>query len=82
VETGGAGPLITASARLLAEMVRAQERLDHPLADDFARLDRPNARMLVGVSETMRRIAIGRRALRALLLANRLAGRTVPAAAA
>ena len=77
---GGAGPLITASARLLAEMVRAQERLDHPVAEDFARIDRPSARMLVGVSETMRRIALGRRALRAFLLANRLTGHTQPAA--
>jgi cation diffusion facilitator CzcD-associated flavoprotein CzcO len=74
---GGAGPLITASARLLAEMVRAQERLDHPLADDLARLEAPSARMLVGVSETMRRIAVGRRALKGVLVANRLAGHTV-----
>jgi hypothetical protein len=74
---GGAGPLITASSRLLADMVRAQERLDHPLADDFARLQRPSARMLVGVSETMRRIALGARVLDAIVLANRLAGRTV-----
>ncbi|HZA90491.1 MAG TPA: NAD(P)-binding domain-containing protein [Solirubrobacterales bacterium] len=78
---GGAGPLITASARLLAEMVRAQERLDHPLADDLARLQAPSARMLVGVSETMRRIAVGRRALRGVLVANRLAGHTVQPAA-
>ena len=78
---GGAGPLITASARLLAEMVQAQERLDHPLADDLARLEAPSARMLVGVSETMRRIAVGRRALRGVLVANRLAGRTVQPAA-
>ena len=78
---GGAGPLITASARLLAEMVRAQERLDHPLADDLARLEAPSARMLVGVSETMRRIAVGRRALRGVLVANRLAGHTVQPAA-
>ena len=78
---GGAGPLITASARLLAEMVQAQERLDHPLADDLARLQAPSARMLVGVSETMRRIAVGRRALRGVLVANRLAGHTVQPAA-
>jgi cation diffusion facilitator CzcD-associated flavoprotein CzcO len=78
---GGAGPLITASARLLAEMVQAQERLDHPLADDLARLEAPSARMLVGVSETMRRIAVGRRALKGVLVANRLAGHTVQPAA-
>jgi cation diffusion facilitator CzcD-associated flavoprotein CzcO len=74
---GGAGPLITASARLLAEMVRAQEELDHPLADDMARLEAPSAEMLVGISETMRRIAIGRRALKLIMTGNRLAGRTV-----
>jgi cation diffusion facilitator CzcD-associated flavoprotein CzcO len=74
---GGAGPLITAGSRLLAEMARAQGRLDHPLSDDLARLERPNARMLVGVSETLRRIAVGRRAVKGILLANRLAGRTV-----
>jgi cation diffusion facilitator CzcD-associated flavoprotein CzcO len=78
---GGAGPLITASARLLAEMVQAQERLDHPLADDLARLEAPSARMLVGVSETMRRIAVGRRALTGIVVANRLAGHTVQPAA-
>ncbi|MGH2961846.1 MAG: flavin-containing monooxygenase [Solirubrobacterales bacterium] len=76
---GGAGSLITAGASLLAEMVRAQDRLDHPLADDLARLERPDAGMLVGVSETMRRIALGRRALKAILLANRIAGRADPA---
>jgi hypothetical protein len=76
---GGAGPLITAGSQLLAEMVQAQGRLDHPLSDDLARLERPSARMLVGVSETLRRIAVGRRALKGILLANRLAGRTVEA---
>lgn len=76
---GGAGPLITAGAELLARMVRVQERLDHPLADDLARVDPPSARMLVGVSETMRKIAAGRRALPVLLRVNELAGRTVEA---
>jgi hypothetical protein len=76
---GGAGPLITAGSRLLAEMVQVQARLDHPLSDDLARVDRPDARMLVGVSETLRRITLGRRTLKGILLANRLAGRTVEA---
>jgi hypothetical protein len=31
---GGAGPLISRGARPLARMIRVQERLDHPLADD------------------------------------------------
>jgi cation diffusion facilitator CzcD-associated flavoprotein CzcO len=79
---GGAGPLITAGADLLADMVRVQERLDHPVAEDLARLEPPSAQMLVGVSESMRRIRRGRRALRALLWANRLRGRTVDAPAA
>jgi cation diffusion facilitator CzcD-associated flavoprotein CzcO len=73
---GGAGPLITRGAELLAEMVRVQERLDHPLADDLARLEAPSAEILVGVSETSRRIAAGRRALPVLLALNRLRGRT------
>jgi cation diffusion facilitator CzcD-associated flavoprotein CzcO len=76
---GGAGPLITAAARLLAEMVRVQEQLDHPLADDLSRLEPPSAEMLVGISETMRRIAMGRRALKLIMGANRLTGRTVNA---
>jgi hypothetical protein len=74
---GGAGPLITRGAELLAEMARAQERLDHPLADDLAPLDPPSAEILVGVSETSRRIALGRRAVRALTAINRVRGRTL-----
>jgi hypothetical protein len=74
---GGAGPLITRGAELLAEMVRVQERLDHPLAEDLARLERPSAEILVGVSETSRRIAAGRRALPVILALNRLRGRAV-----
>jgi hypothetical protein len=42
--------------------------------------DLEGARMLVGVSETMRRIALGRRALRAFVLANRLTGHPQPVA--
>jgi hypothetical protein len=57
---GGAGPLITAGAELLAELTRLQEHLDHPLADDFAKLRKPDARMLYGVSELFRHIKRGR----------------------
>ncbi len=57
---GGAGPLITAGAELLAELTRLQEHLDHPLADDFAKLRKPDARMLYGVSELFRYIKRGR----------------------
>jgi cation diffusion facilitator CzcD-associated flavoprotein CzcO len=75
---GGAGPLITAGAQLLAEMTRVQERLDHPLADDLARFDSPSTNMLVGVSETMRRIAAARRfGLPAIRRLNQLRGRTL-----
>jgi cation diffusion facilitator CzcD-associated flavoprotein CzcO len=75
---GGAGPLITMGADLVTRMVGVQRRLDHPLADDLGRLERPSAEMLVGVSETSRRIALGRQVLRLVALANR--GRTVESA--
>jgi cation diffusion facilitator CzcD-associated flavoprotein CzcO len=74
---GGAGPLITRGAELLAEMVRAQERLDYPLANALAKLRRPSARMLVGVSETRREIRAGRVALRLILRRSERAGRVV-----
>jgi hypothetical protein len=74
---GGAGPLITAGAEVLAEMVRIQERLDHPLADDLGRVRKPSSRMLVGVSETMREIRAGRRVLRLIARAAELRGRTL-----
>ena len=60
---GGAGPLITAGAGLLAEMVELQGHMSEPLADVLARFRKPDARMLVGVNETMREIRRGRRAL-------------------
>jgi Flavin-binding monooxygenase-like len=76
---GGAGPLITAGAEILARMIRVQELLDHPLADDLARLRPPSARMLVGVSETMRQIRLGRIALTGVERVARLRGRTLDA---
>lgn len=77
---GGAGPLISAGAELLASMARLQERLDHPLADDLARLEPPSTRMLTGVSETMRKISAAKRiGLPLIARVNRILGRTVPA---
>jgi cation diffusion facilitator CzcD-associated flavoprotein CzcO len=63
---GGAGPLITAGAELLAELIQVQEHLDHPLADDLAKLQAPDARMLFGVHEMFRQISRGRLALRTI----------------
>jgi hypothetical protein len=60
---GGAGPLITAGSRLLARMALAQQDLDHPLSDDLAKLRKPEARELFGVSEMMRQIKLGGRAV-------------------
>jgi Flavin-binding monooxygenase-like len=76
---GGAGPLITAGAEVLARMIRVQERLDHPLADDLARLRPPSSRMLVGVSETMRQIRLGRIALAGIERVAGLRGRALDA---
>ena len=63
---GGAGPLITAGAALLAQLVRLQAHLDGPLADEFAKLRKPDARMLFGVHELFRHIRRGRFAARVI----------------
>jgi cation diffusion facilitator CzcD-associated flavoprotein CzcO len=74
---GGAGPLITAGAEALARIIQAQEHLDHPIGDDISRLRPPSARMLVGVSETMRQIKAGQALLPALLWVAKLQGRSL-----
>jgi hypothetical protein len=66
---GGAGPLITAGAELLAELVRLQAHLGDPLVDEFAKLRKPDARMLFGVHELFRDMKRGR--LAAKLIARR-----------
>jgi hypothetical protein len=75
---GGAGPLISAGAEALTRMIRTQEHLDHPLADDLARLRRPSSRMLVGVGETMRQIKAAGAVLKLISLRARLTGRALP----
>jgi cation diffusion facilitator CzcD-associated flavoprotein CzcO len=60
---GGAGPLISRGSELLARLARIQSRVDHPIAVDLARVRRADARHLVGVSETMREIAVANRIL-------------------
>ncbi|HEX6547417.1 MAG TPA: NAD(P)-binding domain-containing protein [Candidatus Dormibacteraeota bacterium] len=65
---GGAGPLISAGAKLIAEMIGTQRQLDRPLAAELARLSPPAARMLVGVRETLRRIRVASLYLRWLRL--------------
>lgn len=75
---GGAGPLISAGARLLARMVRLQERLDHPIAEDIAMFEPPSTKMLVGVSETMRLVKLAEWiGLRLIERSNRLRRRTL-----
>jgi Flavin-binding monooxygenase-like len=60
---GGAGPLITAGARLLAKVVLTQREIDRPLANVLAKLRKPEARELFGVSEMMRQIKAGQRVM-------------------
>jgi cation diffusion facilitator CzcD-associated flavoprotein CzcO len=60
---GGAGPLISRGSELLARLARIQSSADHPIAIDLARVRRAEARHLVGVSETMREIAVANRIL-------------------
>jgi cation diffusion facilitator CzcD-associated flavoprotein CzcO len=74
---GGAGPLITAGAAVAADIIRLQERLNHPVADDLGRLRPASAKMLAGVSETMREIRMARQVLRGIEYVARLRGQTV-----
>ncbi len=60
---GGAGPLISRGAELLARLARIQASVDHPIALDLARVRPADATHLVGVSETMRQIAVADRIL-------------------
>lgn len=60
---GGAGPLISRGSELLARLARIQASADHPIAIDLGRVRRAEARHLVGVSETMREIAVANRIL-------------------
>jgi len=61
---GGAGPLVTEASKFLTELVQAQKKLNYPIANDFEALAPADAKMLVGVSEAMREIQLGRIALR------------------
>ena len=74
---GGAGALVTSGAEFLTRILRVQERLDHPLGDDFGRLRAPNARMLTGVSETMREIRMAGLALSVIERVAEIRGRTL-----
>lgn len=53
---GGAGPLITSGARLLSELILAQETMDHPIALDLAKVAPASSRMLFGVNQAQREI--------------------------
>src|SRR5262249_40250823 len=63
---GGAGPVISAGAPFLAETVRVQEALDHPIAKAFERLRPARWRMLVGGGPSLPEIKAGRRFLKYL----------------
>jgi len=79
---GGAGPLITAGAELLTEIVRLQSHLGHPVADDFAKLRKPDARMLFGVHELFRHIRRGHFAARMIERRAKRKGRWIEKASA
>jgi hypothetical protein len=69
--------ILGAAALFVVDVIHLQERLDHPLADDLARVRPPRARMLVGVSDTMRQIRLGGIALAGIERVARLRGRTL-----
>jgi cation diffusion facilitator CzcD-associated flavoprotein CzcO len=76
---GGAGPVVSRAAKLLATMIETQARLDHPLADDMARLRAPEARDEWGGFEIRRRLALAERVVRTV---GRVRGRRPAAAGA
>ena len=61
---GGAGPLISAGARLMANTIRVQQKLDRPIVNVLQQLREPTTDILVGVSETMRQIKLAELGLR------------------
>jgi cation diffusion facilitator CzcD-associated flavoprotein CzcO len=61
---GGAGPLIHAGAKLLAEMILAQEKLREPLVDILSRYKAADAKVFFGTNELLREITLGRILLR------------------
>ena len=63
---GGAGPLISAGSKLLAETIKLQEKIPHPVASAMAKKVEPSAQLLVGVAETMRNIKRGHLGLKVI----------------
>lgn len=54
---GGAGPMLSRSAELLADMAEAQAHTDHPISIDLAARRPPDARFYVSVPEMSRQVS-------------------------
>jgi hypothetical protein len=72
---GGAGPQLSRSAELLADLVEEQAVLDRPVADVLAPVLRPDARFFLSVPEMVRQTYRERKVVAAY---RRLRGRKAP----
>ncbi|MEJ2888525.1 flavin-containing monooxygenase [Actinomycetospora aeridis] len=79
---GGAGPMLSRSAELLADLVELQAGAPRPVARDLARLRPADARFYVSVPAMTRQVALERAAVGALRRVQRVRGTQAPAASA
>jgi hypothetical protein len=75
---GGAGPQLSGSAELLADLVEEQAMLDRPVADVLAPVLRPDARFFLSVPEMVRQTYRERKVVATRRRLRRLRGRTTP----
>jgi hypothetical protein len=76
---GGAGPLLSRSAELLADMVDAQSHRDRPVADEVAVVRPADSRFFVSVGEMIRQVYLERRLMAGYRAAQRVRRRWTPA---
>jgi cation diffusion facilitator CzcD-associated flavoprotein CzcO len=75
---GGAGPQLSGSAELLADLVGEQAVLDRPVADVLAPVLRPDARFFLSVPEMVRQTYRERKVVAAHRRLRELRGQTTP----
>lgn len=75
---GGAGPMLSRSAQLLADLVDWQAHTDHPIGPVLARFRKADSRFFVSVPQMTRQTAVERRIVAAYVAIARRRGRWVP----
>lgn len=75
---GGAGPMLSRTAQLLADLVDWQAHTDHPIGPDLARTRKADSQFFFSVPQMTRRTAIERRLVAGHALVARRRGRWTP----